>query len=145
MYPRHPNTSRDWMARNLKCTNCVSAGCAACGRACCAYKSATLGLENHKNNPTGREEAYKRIVDISTVFPYGKEVPTFLECTTCKKLVCPDCCGMCPIEGCEDLECRRCKAPDPWTECSWHFESMRVAKLSIARRDRGLGNAFSNA
>jgi hypothetical protein len=136
MYPRHPNTSREWKSRNLKCTTCLDKCCSICGRACCAYKAATLGAENHKNNPRGYQEAEQRIVDISKVFPYGREAPTFLQCTTCRKTICPDCCGMCPIENCEDLECRRCKSPDPWRECSWHFESLRCASISTYRTDR---------
>jgi hypothetical protein len=130
MYPRHPNTSREWKSRNLKCTTCLPACCYVCGRACCAYRAATLGIENHRNNPIGREEAYQRIVDISTVFPYGKEAPTFLECTTCRKTVCPDCCGRCPVDACGDLECRKCKSPDPWKECDWHYESLRARNVS---------------
>lgn len=127
LHPRHPTTSRDWKSRNLKCTNCLSTCCTICGRACCAFRAAVLGLENHKDNARGRDDAMKKVVDITTVFPYGKEAPTFIQCTSCKELVCPDCCGICPHETCGDTQCRRCKT-DPWMECGWHGDGMEMGQ-----------------
>lgn len=86
-----------------------------------------LGLENHKDNARGRDDAMKKVVDITTVFPYGKEAPTFIQCTSCKELVCPDCCGICPHETCGDTQCRRCKT-DPWMECGWHGDGMEMGQ-----------------
>ncbi|EXJ83822.1 hypothetical protein A1O1_07449 [Capronia coronata CBS 617.96] len=129
-YPRHPNTGRAWHSRNLKCTNCADSLCGVCGRTCCAYKAASEALENHKNNPLSLRAARDCLANISNLFPFGREVPTFLQCTHgggCGKMVCPDCCGMCPNPICADIQCRKCKK-DPWSECDWH-EQMETHAL----------------
>ena len=121
-YPRHPNTARAWHSRNLRCGNCSETACAICSRSCCAYMAATRALEIHKNNPETILETQQRLQEINKVFPFGREVPTFLRCTSptgCGKLVCPDCCGACPDQTCQDVQCRRCKK-NPWAECEWH-------------------------
>ncbi|KAJ9603781.1 hypothetical protein H2200_011967 [Cladophialophora chaetospira] len=127
-YPRHPNTSRGWQSRNLKCTSCLDECCAVCGRACCAYRAAVLALRIHRTNPESLKIAEERLMQIAYLFPYGQEVPTFLRCTKgdeigCGKLVCPDCCGECPNPICKDIQCRKCKK-DPWNDCLWHDEDM---------------------
>jgi len=123
-YPGHPSTGKGWKSRNLKCTTCVDWCCAVCGRACCAFKAAVMALETHKENPVGRQNVVEKIQEITELFPYGKEIPTFVQCTSgggggCGKLVCPDCSGICPTPACRDTQCRRCKE-DPWAACPWH-------------------------
>jgi len=127
-YPRHPNTSRDWRSRNLKCTTCEKVCCGICGRACCAFRAALMALETHQHNQENLQHAMEKVQEISRIFPYGKETPTFIQCTNsvgggsgCGKMVCPDCCGVCPNEACGDTQCRRCKK-DPWVECGWHAD-----------------------
>jgi hypothetical protein len=129
-FPRHPVTSRGWHSRNLKCTDCPDFSCACCGRDCCAYKSATKALETHKNNPESLKAAEQLLLQIAFLFPYGREVPTFLQCTKggeigCGKMICPDCCGECPDPICKDIQCRKCKK-QPWEECWWHAGDMKM-------------------
>ncbi|KAK5083351.1 hypothetical protein LTR70_006432 [Exophiala xenobiotica] len=80
-FPRHPNTARGWKSRNLKCTTCIEVPCAVCQRTCCAFRAAVLALDNHLEGSPGRTGALQRIQEITKVFPYGREVPTFLQCT----------------------------------------------------------------
>ncbi|KAK5064666.1 hypothetical protein LTR84_000500 [Exophiala bonariae] len=131
--PRHPNTGKGWYSRNLKCTTCLENCCPICDRACCAYRSAVLALGNHKNNTKTLKIAEERMHQITTVFPYGREVSTFLQCTEgdetgCGKMICPDCCGQCPTDICKDVQCRRCKK-DPWAICDWHDEEANLKAL----------------
>ncbi|KIW16741.1 hypothetical protein PV08_03930 [Exophiala spinifera] len=134
--PRHPNTARGWKSRNLKCTTCVDVCCALCGRACCAYKAAYLAMKTHKDNPESLARAQEILGNISILFPYGQEAPTFLRCSNgapddkfgCGKMICPDCCGQCPNPCCADIQCKRCKK-HPFLECIWHDEN--VATLSF--------------
>jgi hypothetical protein len=129
--PRHPTTGRGWKSRNLHCTNCMDKCCAVCGRACCAFKAASLALKNHKDNPEGLLRAQDTLANIAVIYSYGQEAPTFLQCTHgapgdtvgCGKMVCPDCCGMCPNAICADIQCRKCKK-QPWAECQWHDSEM---------------------
>jgi hypothetical protein len=77
-------------------------------------------MENHKENPESLERAKEVKEMIETIIPTNTEVQTFLTCTSCNREVCPDCCGMCPDEACQDIQCRQCKSGDPWDECDWH-------------------------
>ncbi|KIX10080.1 uncharacterized protein Z518_01161 [Rhinocladiella mackenziei CBS 650.93] len=126
--PRHPNTSRGWNSRNLHCTTCIDEFCAVCGRACCAFKAALLAKVNHEDNEEALRMAEERILHICHIYPFGMEAPTFLQCIRgdeigCGKIVCPDCCGICPNEICRDIQCRKCKKI-PWEECLWHVADM---------------------
>lgn len=126
-YPRHPNTGRGWKSRNLKCTTCTEESCAVCRRVCCAYRAAVLAIQNHDDGTPARILADQRIQEITKLYPYGREAPTFLQCTnsvgedqaSCGKLVCPDCCSVCPDDFCGDTLCRKCKKA-MWEECDWH-------------------------
>lgn len=134
-YPRHPNTGRGWKSRNLKCTTCSTANCAVCHRVCCAYRAAVLALEIHGESSPARPLALQRIQEITRLYPYGKEAPTFLQCTAemggskmgCGKIVCPDCCGVCPNDACRDTVCRKCK-PKMWEECEWHEDGAIIVE-----------------
>ncbi|KAK6368167.1 hypothetical protein LTS17_009908 [Exophiala oligosperma] len=116
--PRHPNTARGWKSRNLKCTTCQDACCALCGRACCAYKTAYLATKTHKDNPESLARAQEILGNISILFPYGQEAPTFLQCSNGA----PD-----DEFGCGKM-CKRCKK-HPFLDCVWHDEN--VASLSF--------------
>lgn len=76
--------------------------------------------------------ALQRIHEITQLYPYGREAPTFLQCTVgvggsmgCGRMVCPDCCSTCPDDVCADVVCRRCK-PAMWEECDWHKEGAMI-------------------
>lgn len=73
-----------------------------------------------EDSHNAREHTAEVLGLIEKLYPVPKEDPTFLQCTECKKMTCPDCCGICPIEGCGDTECRKCKTGDAWNPCSWH-------------------------
>lgn len=92
-----------------------------------------MALQNHKGNPNNLKVAEERMHQITTVFPYGREVSTFLQCTMgdetgCGKRICPDCCGQCPNELCRDIQCRKSKK-DPWANCLWHDEEANARAL----------------
>ena len=137
VYPRHPNTGRDWRSRNLRCAGCQWITCTVCGRACCARAACFYAIENHKESLESLERAKEIKEMIEHIIPTNTEVQTFLTCTSCKKEVCPDCCGVCPNEACQDIQCRRCKRRDPWDECDWHKGMMMgEAEKSVVGRTR---------
>jgi hypothetical protein len=119
MFPNHPDTSKNWMHRNLRCTDCTDKGCARCGKACCAYKAACEGIKNHSGDAKKRADGLKE--EIEALWPCGREVPTFMKCLECEKVVCPECCGQCSDTICLMVICRDCKK-DPWLACEWHAE-----------------------
>lgn len=107
--PRHPTTGRGWHSRNLRCTTCSESSCACCSRACCSYRACMLIAES-KLTPTDiKDLAISDCIAIGQCFPFGRESSTFIQCTHgtgCGKFVCPDCCGMCPDDSCQDVQCR---------------------------------------
>lgn len=120
MFPNHPDTSRNWMHRNLRCTACVDKCCANCGKTCCAWKAAGIALERtHKENEDGVKRALRIREEIEAFDSRGKELPTFLKCSECEEMVCPECCGECCEEICRLVCCRKCKR-DPWDVCDYH-------------------------
>lgn len=107
--PRHPTTGRGWQSRNLRCTSCSDLVCPCCGRACCSFKACGLIVNNDLTPANVRAAASRDVVAISHHFPVGKESPTFIQCTHgsgCGQYVCPDCCGVCPDDCCQDVQCR---------------------------------------
>ena len=36
----------------------------------------------------------------------GDEESTLMECTSCHRLVCPDCCSVCPVKACVARVCK---------------------------------------
>ena len=125
LLPRHPETSRGWNHKNLRCTNCPQiTNCPLCQDPCCAWRRLTDYIARAAQNPEYDEErlseAHAALKNVERIFPTGAEVPTFLLCTTCYRRVCPRCCGQCPDEEvCKDIQCRECKS-DPWELCGWH-------------------------
>lgn len=107
--PRHPSTGRGWYSRNLKCTSCSDVMCPCCGRACCSFKACVVAAQNELTPLDIKKAALSDIAAINSCFPVGRESPTFIQCTHetgCGRLVCPDCCGMCPDDCCQDVQCR---------------------------------------
>lgn len=74
-----------------------------------------------KNHPEGdnHERANHHMEEIEKMGPYGRELPTFMKCTDCEEVVCPECCGECADAVCKLIVCRDCKR-DPWVNCDWH-------------------------
>ena len=127
-HPRHPETSKGWYHKNLRCTNCpANTECPLCHSPCCAWRRLTENIKEAERNPEratamGVEEAKTNLKNVEKIFPTGAEVPTFITCSTCYSKVCPRCSGQCPDEvHCKDLQCRKCKK-DPWSICEWHAD-----------------------
>ena len=53
----------------------------------------------------------------------GRDESTFLECEDCRKVVCPNCSGICPNSICQSKCCIEC-VPEPFSECFWHDENV---------------------
>ncbi|KAF7507224.1 hypothetical protein GJ744_010782 [Endocarpon pusillum] len=133
IHPRHPTTGRGWYSRNLRCTSCSDVMCSCCGRACCSFRACILAAENKASSTDARKAARDDVAAIVWCFAVGRESPTFIQCTHqtgCGKYVCPDCCGICPDECCQDVQCRKCKT-HPWAKCDWHPDS--DARLKVAK------------
>ncbi|KZF20901.1 hypothetical protein L228DRAFT_270166 [Xylona heveae TC161] len=119
--PRHPNHHRTWYSKNLWCTKCHGR-CQNCMAWCCKYQESYAIALGNRTSVEVKDNAHSIIEAIRMYNPTGTDNPTFLRCTTegCRRLVCPECCGICPNQLlCQDLQCVRCK-PDPWVECDWH-------------------------
>ena len=104
---KHPNHARNWYARNLQCYQCIGT-CKICGEWCCRYNEARAKLEDPTKTPAEQQEIKEMMHQIELHGnPIGLDASTFLKCTTdgCKKLVCPECCSICPDEMCQDLQC----------------------------------------
>ncbi|KAL8740966.1 MAG: hypothetical protein Q9190_006379 [Brigantiaea leucoxantha] len=67
------------------------------------------------------KDLFQSITEWSTHPP---DLATFMECTECHKLVCPDCIGICPVDLCHNRLCRVCrpnsKGEANWDPCIWH-------------------------
>ncbi|KAH0538085.1 hypothetical protein FGG08_005297 [Glutinoglossum americanum] len=116
--PPHPGHHQTWTSRNLRCTVCTT-NCGICNIACCKYNEARI---SEREAYLGSEEmmAATRVINrIHVYLQTGFDLPTFLKCTECKTIVCPNCCGQCPVKMCKDLRCNKC-CKDPWQRCKWH-------------------------
>ena len=107
--PKHPNHQRKWNAKNLKCTKCEGE-CTICRAPCCgrykAFVDCSIGYD--MNNPTSETtEVIKLATDIDNwVGKTGVDEPTFMRCSECNAMVCPNCCSVCPIRSCQDRMCK---------------------------------------
>ena len=111
--PKHPNHIRKWNAKNIHCTKCEGR-CKLCNAPCCVMSKACADSiefegqdsDNLTNEATEAHQLFKYIkywVDSNC-----RDQPTFMECTSCKEYVCPDCCSVCPVFPCHDRTCRVC-------------------------------------
>ncbi|KAI9863109.1 MAG: hypothetical protein M1813_003929 [Trichoglossum hirsutum] len=119
-HPPHPSHHQTWTSKNLRCTTCT-VSCGICNATCCKYNEAKIA---EREAYLGSEEmvAATRVIRRIQIYLHtGFDLPTFLRCTECETLVCPDCCGMCPVKMCQDLKCNKC-CEDPWEKCEWHDE-----------------------
>ncbi len=117
---RHPNHPFRWASKNLWCFTCTG-NCELCGDTCCAVNR-QLEVALDKDQPEkARVRAVERASYICRHNGLGPDLAsTFLRCSSgCGRVVCPECCGVCPEALCQDLLCRECKS-DPWASCDWH-------------------------
>lgn len=103
----HPNHHRTWYSKNLWCAT-HSGACANCGAPCCAMAGAIKIVEENRGPATAVAAAKALSQAIGRYVTTGTEECTLMECTSCHRLVCPECCSVCPIGACGD---RVCNAP----------------------------------
>jgi hypothetical protein len=133
-----------WDHTNLRCKACIESYCGCCGRTCCAYRALIIRLVNlPEEKVQERQRTFELKQAIETLYPVSIEEPTFLQCTDCKKMTCPNCCGICPIEGCHDTECRKCKKGDAWNPCSLH-EKEGTPNNGVGSNSKGSSEEISS-
>jgi hypothetical protein len=103
-HPPHPNHHQTWFSKNLRCTVCTES-CGICGVACCKWNEAKIAEREAYLASEEMVAATRTIQRIEVYLLTGFDLPTFLRCTECRKLVCPSCCGQCPVTMCKDLRC----------------------------------------
>jgi len=101
---QHPRHGRDFYSKNLWCLKCEGF-CALCENACCAYLTCVTTFKESSSLPHERVVASRLIKEIVGIVKAGIDQPTFLQCTDCKKMVCPRCIGVCPVYPCHDHVC----------------------------------------
>lgn len=111
---RGNHDARHWYAKNLRCIRCTSV-CALCQRPCCVYEIARRTSATEAIEARQRKEAQKLLTIIDCLGPLARDVSTFSKCTVpggCGRIVCPECCGACPVIGCWDIQCK-VRTPSP--------------------------------
>lgn len=101
---KDPNSGRDSLGRNLRCTEHMG-HCGVCNTACCVYyeaieaaKDATTAYDLQFANEVGRS--------ISEASCYAEDLTKFLRCIECSRMICPDCIGICPVDLCKLVSCK---------------------------------------
>lgn len=128
---RHPNHPRTWYSKNIWC-DMHRGPCPQCQAPCCAFSSYTTALENTQMSPMETENAQRLAKDIATWIPSGSDESTFMECTSCHRFVCPECCSVCPHPNCGD---RMCCVSEP--------SDRALLVLTSIRNAIQIGNGFS--
>ncbi|EAW08862.1 uncharacterized protein ACLA_098040 [Aspergillus clavatus NRRL 1] len=113
--------SKRWDAKSMRCSMCRG-DCPVCGKTCCIYSAARCAIVEAKPDTELFRHA-KEILQMilargNTIMGQNK----FSLCTThggCGRYVCSACWGICPVELCQDVQCKECKK-DPWAACDWH-------------------------
>lgn len=121
-YPRNPNHERQFHSKNLRCNQCTSS-CAVCNAPCCALKGAALTMSSADSSPVQKAQASVLAKEITTWTKTAQEYQTFMTCTGCERLVCPECTGICPIEPCYDRLCKDCNPQNFWQPCDYHSKA----------------------
>lgn len=78
-----------------------------CRVACCVYIEAVEAFKQ-ADNPQSKELASEAGALIRTSSNFEEEGSTFLMCSDCGKLACPDCIGLCPDALCGSQVCKVC-------------------------------------
>lgn len=120
---RHPNHPRTWYSKNLWCATHKGA-CANCGAPCCAMAGAIKIVEENLGPATAVAAAKNLSQAIGLYVAIGKDESTLMECTSCHRLVCPECCSVCPVGPCGDRVCNApgCNPDRQWEICDLHDE-----------------------
>ncbi|MCJ1466462.1 hypothetical protein MMC07_005081 [Pseudocyphellaria aurata] len=120
---RHPNHHRTWYSKNLRCTT-HNGRCANCGAPCCAMVGALNIVEQNKGSATVVAAAKALAEAIGLWVVVGMDESTLMECTSCHRLVCPECCSVCPVAICGDRVCKApgCNPDRQWEICDLHHE-----------------------
>lgn len=116
LFPKHPNHHRVFKAKNLWCIQ-HHAKCALCKSACCVYMEAVAAFK-YARNRYAQSIAKEAGEMIKTCSLNQVEESTFLQCSECYRLMCPDCIGICPVEQCQ---LQVCKASSRTSLCQRFF------------------------
>lgn len=137
-YPRNPNHERQFHSKNLRCSQCTSS-CAICKAPCCAFKGAALTMSCGDSKPVQKAQAKGLAKEMTTWTNAGLDNQTFMTCTECERLVCPDCISICPVEPCFDRLCKACNPHTFWQPCDYHSEA--DIEWSLKRQQERLGDS----
>lgn len=102
---KHPKHPRVWSSKNLWCSTCTT-NCAVCGASCCAHSHARQVIASTTSSSDEKTIAQQKLDRIQRWIHVSLDETTFLMCTECNSLVCPNCCGLCPHPICRDLTCK---------------------------------------
>lgn len=68
-----------------------------------------LKIVEENRGPASAVAAAKALSEAIVLYTtFGYEEDTLMECTSCHRWVCPECCSVCPVGACGD---RVCNAP----------------------------------
>ena len=137
-YPPNPNHGRQFHSKNLRCGQCTSS-CAICKAPCCAFKNATLTLSSTNSNPVQKAQAKALVKEITAWINVGEDNQTFLTCSECERLVCPECISICPVEPCYDRLCKDCNHQNFWQPCLFHTDTDIEWSLKRQQDRMGIG------
>lgn len=121
----HPSHAFPWNTQKLFCT-VHEASCASCKEECCVYRKAArkVQLSPSEINPEAQSAARDMINNLDKRAPHGLDAfPCMLRCSTCRRLVCPECAGRCPNGICTPINCKDCAGGNPWTVCSCSYKT----------------------
>lgn len=119
----HPSHAFPWETQKLFCT-VHEASCASCKTECCKYRKAVLQLSSSDIDLKLQSAARDMINVLDQRAPHGLDAfPRMLRCSTCRRLVCPDCAGRCENGICTPINCKDCAGGDPWKVCSCNYKT----------------------
>ncbi|KAI9370663.1 hypothetical protein BJX61DRAFT_535438 [Aspergillus egyptiacus] len=119
--PGRQGDIRAWDHKNLRCITCRGP-CAICAGPCCLHSEMQSKVSEYSLPAEEMEKAKRLLKIIEYLGAYAKEADTYSLCSLpggCGRHVCPSCCGACPNEICQDIQCIDCKE-DVWGPCDWH-------------------------
>ncbi|KAL8768974.1 MAG: hypothetical protein Q9209_004891 [Squamulea sp. 1 TL-2023] len=119
---KHPSHGRQFYARNLQCTEHMG-HCGVCGTACCVYYEA---IEAARDAATIYDKDFAHEIGraIMEACRYAHDLSTFLRCAECSRKICPKCIGICPVELCQLIACKKSIATQ--TGSASHIAVMRT-------------------
>ncbi|KAF4260100.1 hypothetical protein CNMCM8812_002043 [Aspergillus fumigatus] len=101
--------AKKWDTKNTKCIKCFG-DCPVCSKACCIFDVARRTAAQADSTPEHAEAANQILKLIQRLGNSVLEATTYSLCTTpggCGRYVCSDCWGICPVELCHDVQCKR--------------------------------------